>query len=1549
MKTSLSTPTTKRKGIILLVVLAMLTLLAIIGITFVMYGTNMEAISDAAVEAESADTLKRFDPTSGSGNMVISPKTAMELFLGQLVYDSGDTKGKWSSIRGHSLARDMYGYLENSNTTLTLDKPFGGLGYGNPLTPNFIGTGSPLGSQPNVPWTTADEYHWYLAQVGYDTNGNMKIDRPSFWRQSSETATTTQQTFRPIAPYVGPLFNPAPYKDTSVTPNKWIFDVANLPTTNPKYGDSIWVDLGAPVMTTSDGKKRYKPLFAPLVIDLDGRLNLNWAGNKMASGNHASHEGYGIWEANINRLQQRLDPNLPGLANQIVSIRYGGDSALPFGTGFPAGGGTGGGGGGSNVSPRMHYPADFNAGSDPNGTQVGLSRYLPGSAGLGSPTSAFPEFKYNPLGSTSYGNFAHLETTTTGTGAGQFNHPVGYNSNFPGGNNLRLPPSEMAKLLVWSKKLSNYQSNPSTFSTANSFDFNTAPLQRALLPLLYKDLNNPYSGTNQFIWPANPAHQSLVASSNEIYGNLAQRNVILDHVTLLSHDVDKVGMQPFFAPKNSADPMDSSYSNKQYLEWSTNTPNNSTFVGQPWPKRSTNPGYPSSSSWEHNDFHPVLTGHLAKELVDFAKLNLGDFGIDYPIRELNGQPNTSVLDLTLDGTGTPTGGTGQYNATALPYAQLAASQRTYLANRILNKLCYATGTAHPTAFAGVANYKLNPQFQASMWLAQIATNIVDFVDPDDVLTQLKITVGTDNYFIFGTELPKVVLNEVYAQIDNEATDYNKTVPMPIANDYKYNIFLELLNPTSNTASNISATNGAVLEIKTSAATHSIYELEVVRSYDSMGNSLIANTNLTNPVDYANLKGSLRDNTNTFNNSDILASISNRPPSTTTTSWSSTATASMQKIDPAGSNFSGTTNFKIVGPTTPVFNISPSNSITPDIAIDKLTFDFAKNNKVALKSTPPTDGSDNWAETTVFLRRLADPGLPFQGDISQPQYNPFITVDTLTITSEMVNDGRKRNTDAMTTLVPKPAGTRTSFGRRQPYAGFAANSASTTPWPTLGAYVAQAPSGASDYLHTLGRHNTKATATTGPGTQLSMASETMESPDWLPFFDRKPISPLGLLMVSTYRPHELTQHFLLPRKDPSGSAIIWNSQMHSSAWLDEKTGLQRFLEMVNTQGSYAMNRPNTSNPSRSVDLLPQGGRIPGKVNINTTPIFNNGSIYVSPVLEALYDANTNNQFSATDVAWLIQEIQRMRTLNGTTGNPTAIRPFDGLSRDFSLLQSKVPSPTNPIPPDLYDAWDTILPTGGGGLPPLNFKGNLALDPFSYGINNGAQMPTGSPPRPARDNPKNSTQVHPMVRLESLEKLFNQVTLRSNTFAVWLTVGFFEVDETNLVNPSDLNSPPVLKWEMGRYVLDSAGNPKIDSATNLPILANKETRYKMFALVDRTRLKSFETKLNLDIPLAATGSPLNKVVPDYIDQQITDPRTGKVYNLGTLTANNNTVYLTIDPDTEDEENLVLDGSNQLTFRKPHSKNAKVINRGNPGPWLNYNINDDSEVTFFWTILE
>lgn len=77
----------------------------------------------------------------------------------------------------------------------------------------------------------------------------------------------------PYASGFNPMWDGQSTFGTTPVPFSW--DVDNDGDGVP---DSVWVDLGMPVRTTTDGRK-YKPLFAILCTDLDGRLNLNAHGS----------------------------------------------------------------------------------------------------------------------------------------------------------------------------------------------------------------------------------------------------------------------------------------------------------------------------------------------------------------------------------------------------------------------------------------------------------------------------------------------------------------------------------------------------------------------------------------------------------------------------------------------------------------------------------------------------------------------------------------------------------------------------------------------------------------------------------------------------------------------------------------------------------------------------------------------------------------------------------------------------------------------------------------------------------------------------------------------------------------------------------------------------------------------------------------------------------------------------------------------------------------------------------------------------------------------
>src|SRR5262249_52745499 len=78
---------------------------------------------------------------------------------------------------------------------------------------------------------------------------------------------------------------------------------------------------------------KFKPLFAPLILDLDGRINLNVHGNirgKAGNGNaqHASNQGWGPWEVNLQPVLSMSDPVTNQLEWPQLFTGVGGPSPL---------------------------------------------------------------------------------------------------------------------------------------------------------------------------------------------------------------------------------------------------------------------------------------------------------------------------------------------------------------------------------------------------------------------------------------------------------------------------------------------------------------------------------------------------------------------------------------------------------------------------------------------------------------------------------------------------------------------------------------------------------------------------------------------------------------------------------------------------------------------------------------------------------------------------------------------------------------------------------------------------------------------------------------------------------------------------------------------------------------------------------------------------------------------------------------------------------------------------------------------------------------------
>ena len=171
-----------------------------------------------------------------------------------------------------------------------------------PLLPNDLDNRIPLGGA-NPDYTAADFQHVLLAAQVYNTVSSTTQTLPSMHRPAlinywinNQTAATWHGLWtanpdlcrrimmRPIGTMNGiaTTDNPDHPNFTGSNPNSNGFDPINGPWDVDNAGtgvpDSVWVDLGMPVRSSSDGRL-YKPLFAILCVDLDGRINLNAHGS----------------------------------------------------------------------------------------------------------------------------------------------------------------------------------------------------------------------------------------------------------------------------------------------------------------------------------------------------------------------------------------------------------------------------------------------------------------------------------------------------------------------------------------------------------------------------------------------------------------------------------------------------------------------------------------------------------------------------------------------------------------------------------------------------------------------------------------------------------------------------------------------------------------------------------------------------------------------------------------------------------------------------------------------------------------------------------------------------------------------------------------------------------------------------------------------------------------------------------------------------------------------------------------------------------------------
>ncbi len=1337
-----------RRGVVLMVVLVLLALFSVVGILFVFY--SQQEAETAKVQKDAAE-LYRPDPD-----------LLLAYLLNQLIIGTNDPN---SALVGHSMLQGMYGQPGNSlayngpgklhrvDDDPMLAQVFGDYYYylnysailePNPMAPSrlrllsrpdLFGSFNPPYTYPdhNTPWLgavlsdgTVVARTWVRVGSGgfnpYDVTSmdpmaNWWLDQdPAFQalppaQQAEERLRRRAMTMRPRPTDHAGFPPPEDFGGDvkCLPPGTKVL----LPNGAPWTGnDSFWFDPNFPVQLGPDGK-RYKPLFAMFVMELDSKFNVNVHGNllgdPMAPSRHASGPGLGPWEV--------APPSLiaPQDFNQLLQGRVVG--AAPWGR-----------------YANSRNPAE---------------RPLPGNGG--DPMAMPP---------------TPPETAPPFALAGPFYAPVDTN-----GMNDSSPPQRIDQVHISRLILPGRSSGTLQASSWSAFPLyppgydNGSPTARLAHPVLYNYFNptNDRRFTTAHLEmlhrigdTGTDAHHSDLARllSNSLTG--PQGNRLRWMLTTDSVDRAGYGLTPWFRPGEPMEP------HKYLLRMIEDPMTPGRYVvGGPSIEL---PAMPADGEFQPSTYRARPVAALSGRRLNLANSLFTSAPYPTPVVA------SGRIDLS--------------DPAILGQFQSAQSRRQAQATQFYRLLVQATGAYDASAYMVTMMGSTIPpptteEFNALRWLAQLAVNMVDYLDPDDYITPFNwgtvvsmdfAAIQTDalamppktiaDEWVYGTELPRLVINESYVQYEVDPNDNTKV---------RGNVWAELHNPLNNDAALIDG-GAARLQIAAQGMLpkYSAYKFTIAKP-DPMWlrdpRNVLGDPNAPggpNTIHQRPMMGGdaeIGGTPPTMMGAPPIADFTdpdpmNQPntevvrPSNNMNYNGGAATPEMAPNDPAYTVYREAPDrgWYLLGPTGDLPK-GPAYDPANDPKIPKATL------QSAAMTFEDTVAAGEKPKVTLLLRRLLvphippdprpmipDPMNPMGPMIRNPLYNPYITVDYM----EMDEDWLKPYTPMMT----DPA-TLFSWGRNQPYAAHHSNVREQKPGPAL----------ANQVQHTFFRHNSLEAApdpaAMPPLPNPNAAGQTLKLPfDWLVHLDRPLTNPLELLHVSAFKPHELTQQFM---DDLDGDETLQPSErfLHLAPWFDPAARLYRFLEFF--------------------ECTLQEGQSPnhraGKMNLNM--MFDEelffGMADLPPAFQNQLQAIFANFKAQRDGAFPLLGLPNHRPLWSLSVGPQAPVMLGNQPSQFpngttgiseTWLREAAPNNPSATGPRLFEL---LEPDGMGGF---------------------------------------RQSDHPYERHRLLSKLSNNLTTRSNVFAVWITVGYFEVDNQGK-----------LMQEIGRA-------------------DGRNKRHRMFAVVDRS---------------------------------------------------------------------------------------------------------------------
>ena len=507
-----------------------------------------------------------------------------------------------------------------------------------------------------------------------------------------------------------------------------------------------------------------------------------------------------------------------------------------------------------------------------------------------------------------------------------------------------------------------------------------------------------------------------------------------------------------------------------------------------------------------------------------------------------------------------------------------------------------------------------------------------------------------------------------------------------------------------------------------------------------------------------------------------------------------------------------------GYTSSTSNYDPTNGYDPVLDIP---LDISDAPSAEIKAAIMNDGRTDRVKV-IHLQRLANPLKPYNNTPSSEDYNPYRTIDSMAVDLTAFNGVDNGDDPKVTTDTNSNEFYTRQRGQNNDDDPDAMNLWAQEPIdeensPSKNTHLPFPPSSPTSYAsfnlkwplhHSFGILN-------DPFFDEAFNNALCPKTPfpWLTWLNRPYVSPVELMQVSWRRSSQLLGNYDMnksgnPYTDASVPFPHLTNYFVSDQTSSSDEELHRLFEYLGVVSPF-VRADIQANPNAAVN------------SANNKPPFNNISTYREPGrinLNTIYDQRVFNSLmngSLADVSW---------------------SDFAGSRRGYPLAGLNHVLSTNASYPTLFAR--PFRSFGGAELVP-----SLGGDELEYDREIDATLlregTSGTPLfQYESTNDVDNTERNPYFRYQGLQRLSNLVTTRSNVYAVWITVGYFEVEPATTTTHPGWSQAEILAACPDGYTLGQ----------ELGVDTGEIERHRAFYMFDRSIPVGFQRGKDLNVDKA-----------------------------------------------------------------------------------------------------